>query len=283
MSKPAYMYKAIETKFDSYHFRSRLEARWAVFFKTLGLEYHYEPEGYVLEGIPYLPDFYLPQLDSFIEIKGAVPTSEELQKARLLALYTQKDVYVISGNIGLPDDPYRHRIHYEYSPTLFICKRDEERNTVEHIKRDVSSEVLAILQKLEEAEIIPTVGIPGWPLVLCYPLWLRYQVNQIPHFLHDMQQKHDALLAIAPLLNKYEEELTQALTVEEGWLFDFRRTDTGTDDLEWCQCLKCGEITLWLEEDFSNEHFHCPKIDGKLVNDSPRLIEAFTAARQARF
>ena len=34
--------KAIETEYNCYKFRSRLEARWAVFFDALGWEYEYE-------------------------------------------------------------------------------------------------------------------------------------------------------------------------------------------------------------------------------------------------
>ena len=50
--------KAIETVYNGYRFRSRLEARWAVFFDALGVEYEYEPQGFVLpSGKHYLPDF----------------------------------------------------------------------------------------------------------------------------------------------------------------------------------------------------------------------------------
>lgn len=42
--------QAIETVYKGYHFRSRLEARWAVFFDTLGIEWEYEKEGYDLRG-----------------------------------------------------------------------------------------------------------------------------------------------------------------------------------------------------------------------------------------
>lgn len=49
--------KAIETKYKGYRFRSRLEARWAVFFDACGYSWEYEPEGFDLEGIYYLPDF----------------------------------------------------------------------------------------------------------------------------------------------------------------------------------------------------------------------------------
>jgi hypothetical protein len=48
---------AIETRYKGYRFRSRLEARWAVFFDALGLRWEYEPEGFHTEAGPYLPDF----------------------------------------------------------------------------------------------------------------------------------------------------------------------------------------------------------------------------------
>ena len=61
--------KPIETVYNGYRFRSRLEARWAVFFDAAGIDYEYEPEGYECNGIKYLPDFYLPELDTHIEVK----------------------------------------------------------------------------------------------------------------------------------------------------------------------------------------------------------------------
>jgi hypothetical protein len=48
----------IPTRYKGYHFRSRLEARWAVFFDALGLKWQYEVEGFTLpSGTRYLPDF----------------------------------------------------------------------------------------------------------------------------------------------------------------------------------------------------------------------------------
>lgn len=38
--------KAIQTRYKGYNFRSRLEARWAVFFDALGIKWEYEPEGF---------------------------------------------------------------------------------------------------------------------------------------------------------------------------------------------------------------------------------------------
>lgn len=62
--------KPIETVYNGYRFRSRLEARWAVFFDNAGIKYEYEPEGYESNGEMYLPDFYLPDADMHVEVKG---------------------------------------------------------------------------------------------------------------------------------------------------------------------------------------------------------------------
>lgn len=67
--------KAIETVYNGYKFRSRLEARWAVFFDELGVRYEYEPEGYNLHYMGYyLPDFALFDNEKkyLVEIKPAL-------------------------------------------------------------------------------------------------------------------------------------------------------------------------------------------------------------------
>ena len=74
------MIAAIETEHNGVLFRSRLEARWAVFFDALGIKYCYEREGYSLPSGNYLPDFYLPnqgrfkhgQNGLFVEVKGSI-------------------------------------------------------------------------------------------------------------------------------------------------------------------------------------------------------------------
>src|SRR5262249_41440412 len=62
--------KPIETIYNGNRFRSRLEARWAVYFDAIGLRYEYEKEGFDLDGHWYLPDFWLPKKDCWVEVKG---------------------------------------------------------------------------------------------------------------------------------------------------------------------------------------------------------------------
>lgn len=66
--------EAIETEWRGYTFRSRLEARYAVMFEEMGLDWRYEIQGFHLEdGRRYLPDFWLPELELYVEIKGVEP------------------------------------------------------------------------------------------------------------------------------------------------------------------------------------------------------------------
>lgn len=76
--------KPIETYYKGYRFRSRLEARWAVFFDSVGIDWTYEEQGYTFpDGTCYLPDFYLPESHTFFEVKG-VMTEESAHKIELL-------------------------------------------------------------------------------------------------------------------------------------------------------------------------------------------------------
>lgn len=94
----------IPTTFDGRRFESRLEARWAKALKLLGFVYDYEPDGYRLtNGLCYLPDFWLPQVQMFAEVKPnddrsqLVLTDEARKKAVGLAIGTGKPVIILDG------------------------------------------------------------------------------------------------------------------------------------------------------------------------------------------
>ena len=79
--------KPIETDYSGYRFRSRLEARWAVFFNAAGIKYEYEKEGFDLgEAGYYLPDFWLPEAKTWAEVKPVEFTTEELLKLKTLSV-----------------------------------------------------------------------------------------------------------------------------------------------------------------------------------------------------
>lgn len=97
------MIKAIQTVYNGYRFRSRLEARWAVFFDTLQIKYEYEKEGFDIDGILYLPDFYLPDYSCWIEIKPDSFVPGSCQKINAFAEATE-DTFIVIRGIPKDDD-----------------------------------------------------------------------------------------------------------------------------------------------------------------------------------
>ena len=117
--------KAIETEYNGYRFRSRLEARWAVFFDELGVEYEYEPEGFDLgNGLYYLPDFrvkcwgtrgklYERPFDLWIEVKGVMKEKD----AKKINRFADGHSILIVGNIPNPNKSEHYRSSFEsYEP-----------------------------------------------------------------------------------------------------------------------------------------------------------------------
>jgi hypothetical protein len=90
--------QAIETRYAGCRFRSRAEARLAVFLDALKVPWLYEPEGYLLrDGIAYLPDFLLyPGTDwaFWLEVKAQAPTGDEILKCAALAEETGIRTYL---------------------------------------------------------------------------------------------------------------------------------------------------------------------------------------------
>jgi hypothetical protein len=76
--------KAIEVLYSGKVFRSRLEARWAVFLDLLGVNWDYEACHYeVGPDLYYLPDFYLPDHQTWLEVKAA-PFMDAASYAKVL-------------------------------------------------------------------------------------------------------------------------------------------------------------------------------------------------------
>lgn len=120
------MLKAIETEYKGYKFRSRLEARYAVLLDELRVKWEYEPEGFDLDGLWYLPDFWLYDLSCWLEIKPEAPHTEEITKAKRLSLHTKNRVFIIAGQPWLDTQisAYHLGIHQDTVPYpwhWFIC------------------------------------------------------------------------------------------------------------------------------------------------------------------
>lgn len=105
--------RPIETEWNGCLFRSRLEARWAVFLTALGVRWDYEPEGFVLEGgARYLPDFRvrchgtrgerdMEPFDLYIEVKGRM-AEDDADKVRQFGYRVGDYGLLVVG--GIPDE-----------------------------------------------------------------------------------------------------------------------------------------------------------------------------------
>ena len=228
-----------ETLYNSYRFRSRLEARWALFFDTLGVKYEYEKEGYWLDEEKkqaYLPDFWLPDQDCWVEIKGQKPTEVEEEKAKLLALHTGKPVYLFFGQVWYPAIPRQGQdintflSAYLYGHYFFCWEDKGEPRT--HVA--TYGEIRAILSESFAGD-----------------------VTDITEFFQNIASSNDLEMRVID-------------RISFQW---------------WTECPKCHKIGLASLGDVSCLPCKCvdPKEDKHLGHKTPRLIAAYTAARQARF
>ena len=121
--------RVLQTKYDGHHFRSRLEARWAVFFKELKIPYLYELDGFDLgEAGWYLPDFFLPGVPSrndpkgqkgiWIEVKPIAPEETYCKKLYALVEDTQLPLIVLIGAVSSGSDFEKEYEEYRWWDSL---------------------------------------------------------------------------------------------------------------------------------------------------------------------
>jgi len=96
-------HRGMRTMYKGYPLRSKLEARWCVFFDSLGIPWDYELEAFEGEfgkAKGYCPDFFLPGFDAWVEVKPKFPSEEERSKCQALADFTNQEVLLIWGYPG---------------------------------------------------------------------------------------------------------------------------------------------------------------------------------------
>jgi hypothetical protein len=300
--------KAIETIYKGYRMRSRLEARYGIFFDSLGVKWEYEKEGFDLEGKWYLPDFWLPEQKCWIEIKGQEPTPAECYKAELLAWLTEKEVFIFAGDCWIPEKDKKHPSRYAYNVQSFekghvsfyntnIPWPLEDRNI---LYKDRSDEEKLLIDKWNQDTYFREDNISILVANLFRPLGnhicIRLEApgveccvsSSTPHIILTPDEYCDTEEEdIGKPLDEYAKDLEanndviDFLKRREGWngfYFDGRTYAVGWGECHLCHtleitgsgvCLKCRE--------------HTPRPYPQILFDSPRLIAAYTAARQARF
>jgi hypothetical protein len=254
--------KPIETLYRGYRFRSRLEARWAVFFDTARIPWRYEQEGFDLSDVElpnepgvleqmrmrtpedreavnkkdtpkwYLPDFYLPRQECWVEIKAREPSRKEGELMAHLAWGTGQSGYIF-WDLRAP--------------------KEIQGSTPKEVIRSTFQSAIGfhVIQDPREPYIDRT--------------WMEWTVQSFA-------------------LNIDPEDEDPGPVVE------------GDFDHQWCECPRCGllGITLFgnarllkcgclVESSTQQARLSYIDPDPVYTDDSPRLMAAYMAARQARF
>jgi hypothetical protein len=251
--------KPIETLYRGYRFRSRLEARWAVFFDVAGISWRYEVEGFDLSAVPlpkstlpepglehaqaigpdappirYLPDFFLPEQEAWVEIKPEKPTVWEVQVMKRLVWGTGQDGYIF----------------WDLRPTSEIPPPSTEiPNLIEDFRGFYGESALGV-RVYEDALKTYYPDLPN----------LRYR-------------------ALSGRMEGFRiEEPGPHLSVHGNY--------------QWCECPRCHALGLAVGGAVGELECGCfppqtgmtpPPDNPAPTNDTPRLMRAYMAARQARF
>jgi len=115
--------KTIPTKYNGIKFKSKLESKWAKWLDDNKIVWDYETQGFDINGHWYLPDFYLPESNAIIEVKGAMERIEKpyelINELKQNGFYDpdEKLMVLLAGPV-----PYFYNIHPYYSDGFYINK-----------------------------------------------------------------------------------------------------------------------------------------------------------------
>lgn len=88
----------IKTTYQGVKMRSVLESKVAFLLDKLELKWEYEPQNFLLSnGISYKPDFYLPELKTWVEVKGDI-LAHNLKISQIFCEDNNTELLLISNN-----------------------------------------------------------------------------------------------------------------------------------------------------------------------------------------
>lgn len=123
-------------------FRSRLEARWAAVFDHYSILWAYEPDVFETPAGPYLPDFLLPDLNTYVEVKPG-PCEFNYRALRAVVQQTSKHFLILDSSIircreyafMFNDGDERSGSEYEFCPnwgSMVWCQSEKYLGTKPH-------------------------------------------------------------------------------------------------------------------------------------------------------
>ena len=151
--------EALKTIYNKIQYRSKLEARWAIFFDHYGLRFEYEPTTFRLKSGLYCPDFFFPDLACYAEVKPLISLEAFLNTYEKHVFY--------ENTVYLKPAEYRKIQEFEDSIVL-LCGLPLERNFI----------------------LFNTIDLDCWDGFNCYPVkdpatgwrwWSCTKINDYPN------------------------------------------------------------------------------------------------------
>lgn len=244
------MIKAIETTYAGCRFRSRLEARWAVFFDELGIEWQYEPQGFELPAplgssdplIRYLPDFWLPEQHIWFEVKGPTPSQEDISK--VIALDASLDRHEARVVLAVGDIPNPRSVWESDFP---IYEWEQQISMIYHLE---------VLGAGRTSVTFPPAPVPQESLGHFGAGWTWWARGEARTALDGAPRS----IRRKPLRWRWHECRLGHLTVNSS-----------------LSCWMCRDYATWESGDPFTDACH------DVAQNTPRLLAAYAAARSARF
>lgn len=160
-----------ETRYQGHRFRSRFLARWAVFFDEMGIRWEYEPPGFALtNGVCYRPDFYLPELHVWVEIKPNhdIPYSDRQKIARFA--YEKNEPCLLI--VGIPGKQIMYLLDRRIADQQFVLDTEAYGTVAERRGSDQKHEFFSFLEdfSLVRFGVIPLSNFELGIVFECQPI-----------------------------------------------------------------------------------------------------------------
>jgi hypothetical protein len=174
-----------DTDYKGCRFRSRLEARWAVFFDSLGVVWEYESRRIQVtqrltmkgESYEYLPDFWLPDFKTWVEVKGFWTQAQCLwfldAASSILDGCSTEETVLVAGPLNSrgdhwPGELHMHKGTLHFDPWMWP-KLPTDRCSIGDlsisIAGDYGGEWASVVETVYEGEDLPARLLEGWDLL----------------------------------------------------------------------------------------------------------------------
>lgn len=194
----------IPTLYDGYRFRSKNEAKWAAFYKKLGIPYRYEADRYLVNEGTYLIDFEFQEqeekgiTDCLVEIKPKEPAAEECAKAEGLAQTRGIPVYIFYGDQRCPSEKNGAQGILYRVRTAWLAYEGQRLPLALPISNEVRIALLSLRKAGFRFQWTYHHHLPSTLLIGPRPDRSQFLPSQqIVNLMHDLKEVEDELLEIA--------------------------------------------------------------------------------------